>query len=171
MTAPAPKKRRGRETVLDMLRSLAVVFAVIIPIVLLYRATPSESKRIRPVDPTEALQAFVEDLRGPIPHGAPPGWVVNVATEDRVSVRVGYVVGDHYAEFAGGRGAQFLEDATGRGKPRGTVTVAGTAWRDYLSADGRESLVRDVAGVTVLVGGVREDLSRAQLEQLAALVR
>ena len=163
-------KRRGRETALDMLRTLAIIFAVVLPLWFFGQASPSDSKRIRPVDPTEALHDFAADTGAPIPT-TPAGWVVNVATGTRGTIRVGYVIGEHFTEFAGGSGPAFLEDATGKGTDHGPVEVSGVSWRDYLSDDGHESLVRTVRGVTLVVGGVREDVTQAELTKLAATVR
>jgi hypothetical protein len=168
---PAPaRSRRGRETALDMLRTLAVVFVLVVPLWFFGQASPDDSKRIRPVDPTEALQAFAKETGGPLP-STPSGWVVNVKDYRAGVVRVGYVLGEHYTEFQGSTGTAFLEDATGKGKPVGTVDVAGTPWQSWESQDGHTSLVRTVGSVTVLVGGVRENATQAELEQLAATVR
>lgn len=163
-------ERRGRETALDMLRTLAVVLAVVIPLAFFGQASRSDKARIRPVDPTEALQGFARDTGAPVPV-TPNGWVVTVARGDVGSVRVGYVIGDHYTEFAGGSGGSFVEDMTGKGRDQGPVRVGTAVWRDYLSADGHESLVRTIGRVTEVVGGVREDVSAAQLRELAAAVR
>ena len=166
--APA-KKRRGRETVLDMVRSLGVVFLLVIPLWFFGQASPQDSKRIRPVDPADALHAFAQDTHGPVPH-TPGGWVVNVARYEGSTVRIGYVVGDHYAEFAGANGTAFLAEESGKATPIGVVDVKGVSWQDLRSADGHESLVRTVGGVTVLVGGVRENASSTELRTLAATV-
>ena len=163
--------KRGRETATDMLRSLAVVLAVVVPLWFFGQASPSDSRRIRPVNPAAALAAFVQDTHGPVPSATPAGWVPNVAVEGAGRVRVGYVLGEHYAEFAGGSGPGFLDDASGKATDSGSVDVQGVVWRDYRSADGQESLVRTVGMVTVLVGGVRENATRAELEALAAMVR
>jgi hypothetical protein len=154
-----------------MVRSLAVVFLLVVPLWFFGQSSPSDSKRIRPVDPTEAFQAFAQDTHGPVPTAKPAGWVVNVRAYDGSVVRVGYVLGDHYLEFSGAVGPSFLDVATGKAKPVGTVDVGGVAWQDYTSADGHESLVRTVGRVTVLVGGVREDATQDELKTLAALVR
>ena len=169
--APAAKKKRGRESVLDMVRSLGVVFLLVIPLWFFGQSSPSDSKRIRPVDATEALHAFAQDSGGPVPASKPAGWVVNVARYDSGILRVGYVLGDHYLEFSGARGPSFLEEETGKAKPVGTVDVEGVAWQNYRSADGHESLVRSVSGATVLVGGAREDATLDELKLLAATVR
>jgi hypothetical protein len=168
---PSRKPKRGRENVLDMVRSLAVVFLLVLPLWFFGQSSPSDSKRIRPVDPTEAFQAFVQDSHGPVPSGKPASWVTNVRAYDGSVLRVGYVLGDHYLEYSGAVGTSFLDAATGKAKQVGTVDVAGTSWQDYRSADGHESLVRTVGRVTVLVGGVRENASLAELKTLAALVR
>lgn len=165
-------KRRGRESVVDMVRTLAVVFAVVLPLWFFGRSSPSDAKRIRAVDPTAAYTAFVHDTRGPVPSVTPTGWTCTVRAygEDGL-LRVGYVEGDHYLEFAGARGTAFLAEETGHGSPVGTVPVDGVPWQDYRSADGHRSLVLTRGGVTVLVGGVRETATDAQLLELARLVR
>jgi hypothetical protein len=168
--APTGKSKRGRETVFDMVRSLAVVFLLVVPLWFFGQASPQDSKRIRAVDPSEALQEFVQSTGGPVPT-TPAGWVVNVRAYSDDVVRVGYVIGEHYTEFQGAVGTSFLAGATGRGKPVGTVDVAGVPWQDWRSQDGHESLVRTAGKVTVLVGGLREDASLEQLKALAATVR
>jgi hypothetical protein len=85
--------------------------------------------------------------------------------------RVGYVVGDHYVEFAAARGDAFLLEATGRASRVGVDEVSGVTWQLYRNADGAESLVLRRGPATVLVGGVRETATRAELEALARLVR
>ncbi|MCW2599434.1 MAG: hypothetical protein JWM02_1263 [Frankiales bacterium] len=167
---PTGKSKRGRESVLDMVRSLAVVFLLVLVMWFFGQASPGDSKRIRPVDPTPALQDFVADTAGPVPT-TPHGWVVNVRVYDQGVVRVGYVLGEHYTEFAGAVGPSFLAVETGKAKRVGTVDVGGVTWQDYRSADGHESLVRTVGKATVLVGGVRENATQAELKQLAATVR
>lgn len=165
------KSKRGRETALDMIRSLAVVIVLVIPLWFFGQASKSDTKSIRPVDPAAALQAFAEDTKAPVPARIPEGWVVNVARGEPGAVRIGYVLDeDFYLEFAGGTGATFLEQAAGKARGLGSVDVAGVQWERY-EADGHESLVRVVNGVTLVVGGVRENVTPGQLEQLAALVR
>ncbi|HUR15623.1 MAG TPA: DUF4245 family protein [Mycobacteriales bacterium] len=165
-------KRRGRETALDMVRTLALVFAVVLPLWFFGQSSPEDSKRIRPVDPTAAYTAFVSDTHGPVPSRTPQGWTCTVREygEDGL-LRVGYVHDDHYLELFGARGTAFLVEATGHGVRSGVVDVSGVAWQDYRSADGHRSLVRTRDGVTVLVGGVRETATDAELLELAAVVR
>ncbi len=165
--------KRGRETALDMIRTLGIVLAVVIPLAYFGQASKSDKARIRPVDPTAALQGFHAETKAPVP-GTPAGWTVTVARGEVGQVRIGYVIGEHYTEFIGGSGGTFLEDVTGKATDRGPIRVGSEVWRDYVSADGRESLVRTAgtAGtVSLVVGGIREDVTQAQLKMLAATVR
>lgn len=168
--AAVRKNKRGRETALDMLRSLGVVFLVVLPMWFFGQSSPGDSKAIRPVDPSSALSAFASGAHAPVPT-TPSGWVANVATFDAGALRVGYVLGDHYLEFAGGSGPGFLETAAGKGSVLGTVDVGGVTWQRWESTDGHGSLVRTVGAVTLVVGGLRENVSAAELERLAATVR
>ena len=168
MTAPKPS-RRGRETALDMVRTLGVVFALVVPLWFFGQASPSDSKAIRPVDPAPALKDFVQDTGAPVP-STPAGWVANVTAYDNGAVRIGYVRKDSYAEFAGSKAPGFLEEYAGKGSVDGTVDVDGVRWQHFVS-DKHQSLVRTVGGVTLLVGGVRETATLDELKELAATVR
>ncbi len=167
---PTGKKKRGRENALDMVRSLAVVFLLVIPLWFFGQSSPGDSKSFRPVDPTLALRDFASASGGPVPH-TPSGWRVNVQAYDAGVVRVGYVVAEHYAEFFGGLGTKFLGDATGKGKQVGTVQINGATWARYESADAHQSLVLSVGKATVLVGGIRETATQDELQVLAATIR
>jgi hypothetical protein len=171
-TAPVRGKRRGRETALDMVRTLALVFAVVLPLWFFGQASPGDSKRIRPVDPAAAYAAFVADTHGPVPSSTPPRWTCTVREYSTGGVlRVGYVLHDSYVEFSGARGTAFLVDATGNASRVGSLDVGGTAWESWKNASGAQSLVLRRGDVTVLVGGVRETASQAELETFARLVR
>ena len=163
------QQRRGRETALDMVRTLGVVFALVGPLCFAGQSAPGDSKDIRPVDPSAALKAFAADTGGPV-LGSPEGWTVNVSSYDGTAVRVGLVRDDSYAEFSGSKAPGFLEQYAGKGSVEGTVEVGGVTWDRYVSTDDHESLVRSDGGVTVLVGGLRETASLEELRQLAATV-
>jgi hypothetical protein len=174
-TPPAapPKSRRGRETVLDMFRTLGVVFALVIPLWFFGQASKSDSKAIRPADPavvSSLLTSYARDPGGPVPTTL-DGWTINIATGEDGVARIGYVRGDSYMEWQGGTGTAFLKDATGEGKQVGTVDVGGVTWQQWSTAGDRTSLVRTAGPATVLVGGIRTTATEAQLEQLAATVR
>jgi hypothetical protein len=167
---PTGKKKRGRESARDMLLSLGVVFLLVVPLWFFGQASPSDSKSIRPVDAAGALTDFARDTQGPVPT-TPQGWVVNVQAYDGGVVRVGYVLGERYAEFSGAVGTAFLADATGKGKKVSSLDINGVPWDVYESADAHESLVRAFGNVTVLVGGVRETATQDELQVLAATIR
>lgn len=156
-----------------MVRTLAVVFALVIPLWFLGQASPGDGKRIRPIDPVPAYQAFRSTAHGPTPSALPEGWTATVAdyTTTEGVVRVGYVVGDHYLEFLGSTGTAFLEAATGHGRRTAAVRIGGRTWESWESSDGVQSLVLRQGQATVVVGGVRETASTEELTELAALVR
>jgi hypothetical protein len=167
------QRSRARQNALDMVRTLVVVFAVVLPLWFLGQASPGDSKRIRPIDPSPAYGAYVAATRGPVPASLPSGWDATVAesiTTEGV-YRVGYVVGDHYLEWQGSTGTEFLLEATDHGRRTGAVTIGEASWERWQGKNGAESLVLHRGTATVLVGGVRETASEAELRQLAALVR
>jgi len=164
--APPTKRKRGREG--------AGVVMVLVGMLWFFAQPPaSDSKRVRPVDPTEQVTDFQRASPGvPVPGAAPAGFVSNVSVLSAGVLRVGYVIGkDHYAEYSAGRGASFVADQTLKASPVGTVDVDGTAWQHVRSGDGHESLLRTVGDVTVVLGGLRENASLAQLTALAASLR
>lgn len=173
---PAPAaKRRGHEGASDMVRSLGVVLLLVVTMWFFGQASPSDRHPVRAVDPTSQFLDFSRAHAGvPVPTAIPAGWTPNIAMYDATTqlLRVGYVINkDAFTEFAAGTGPGFVADQTAHAAPVGSVDVAGAAWQELRTADGHESLVRVVNGVTLIVGGVREKASLAQLEQLAAEVR
>jgi hypothetical protein len=168
---PAPaKKRRGRETALDMVRTLVVVFALVVPLWFFGQASPQDSKTIRPIDPSETYADFHAATGGPVPT-TPSGWTPNVQAYDGGVARVGYVRAKHYLEWQASTGTSWVYDATGKGSHTGTVDVGGVAWQTWSDGSGHTSLVRSFGNVTELVGGVRQTGTLADLEQLAATIR
>jgi hypothetical protein len=68
---------------------------------------------------------------------------------------VGYVVdGREYLQVSQSNSAdsQYLAEQTSGGQPEQEVTIQGQAWTLWTSVD-RSSLVRQVDGVTTIVGG------------------
>lgn len=163
------KKRRGRETALDMVRTLAVVFALVVPLWFFGQASPSDSKAIRPIDPTETYKDYRAVTGGPAP-STPAGWTPNVQAYEGEVARVGYVHRKHYMEWQGSTGTGWVYDATGKGTKTGTVLVAGAVWQRWEDGSGHVSLVRSFGKATSLVGGVREVASLDELESLAATI-
>jgi len=173
MSESHPLPSRARQNAFDMLRTLAVVLVVVIPLWFFGQGSEEDTLAIRPVDPTTAYRAYVADTNGPVPGPLPSGWVATV-TDARTTagvVRVGYVVGEHYLEWQGSTGTAFLLAATDEGRRTGSVVIGGSTWETWVSESGAESLVLRRGNATVLVGGFRETASTEELRQLAALVR
>ncbi len=170
--APAapPKRRRGHENVRDMLLSMAACTAIIVPVWFLAQPPASDSKGIRPVDPTTDVRAFGRAAPAvPAPQRVPAGWTATSSTLDATSLRIGYVVpGDGYVEYAARAGTPgtFVEDQTGRGTPGGTLIAGGRRFSVY-SAGGHTSLVSTTPQGTVVLGGLRETADDALLTTLA----
>ena len=168
---PQGAKRRGRETALDMLRSLGLVLLVVVPLWFLAQPGPGAEQEIRVVDQSADLAAWTSSEPGaPVP-GAQRGWQPTVSQLLRapVGLRLGWVTpGGGYAEFAAttGPAEPFLEAHVGDVPSAGDVVVAGVPWQQYREDDGSVSLVREVDGVTVVVGTRR---ATAQLDEVTAL--
>lgn len=150
-----------------MIRTLAVVFALVVPLWFFGQASPDDKKDIRPVDPSSTYSAFRQTTGGPTPT-TPSGWTPNVQAYEGDIARVGFVRGDGYMEWQGSTGTDWLYDATGKGKRTGTVDVSGVEWQTWEDGDDHVSLVRTFDKATVLLGGVRETATLADLESLAA---
>ncbi len=173
---PAPPgRRRGRETALDMLRSLGIVMLIVVPLWFLAQPNSGDAKKIRVVDPAADVTAFHQAAPAlPVPTTPPSGWQATSSTLQPGTLRIGWVVpGDTYAEYAASTAtaATFLPTITGDAQQIGTADVAGVAWRELRDGAGHTSFVREVGGGTVVVGGERETASPAQLRLLAAAVR
>ena len=165
--APA-KKKRGRESAGDMVRSLGVVMILVLALWFFGQASPSDSHRVRPVDPTQELTDFARSAPGvPLPRAVPAGFVANVSLLSPAGLRIGYVIGkEHFAEFAASRESSFVTDQTGRGAPVDTVDVGGNPWQ-HVRSGGHDSLVKAYGPVSVVVGGIRDTATVAELTSLA----
>ena len=167
--APARKKKRGTESVGDMVRSLGLVMIIVVALWFFAQPSPGDSKELRVVDPTSdvaQLRAAAPGVLAPGP--LPEGWGATSSTLDQGGLRIGYVTpSGEYAEYAAGSGAPFLEDITGRGQQVGRLQVGPASWQQWSDGDDHTTLVRDVAGRTVVVGGVRESTTLAELTVLA----
>jgi hypothetical protein len=173
---PAPRgRRRGRETALDMIRSLGIVMLIVVPLWFLAQPNSGDAKKFRVVDPTADVTAFRRAAPGvPAPTTPPSGWRATSSTLDPGALRIGWVVpGNTYAEYAASTAAAatFLPTITGEAQQIGTVDVGGVTWRELRDTGGHTSFVREVAGGTVVVGGERETATPEQLRLLAGTVR
>lgn len=176
-TEPTPTGRRNahlRKTAFDMLRSMAVVLALVFVIVLLaWRPLPDEVKVIDPIPVVDAalLQA---DFTVLVPEALDEAWRPTSArwepsdqSGDLPVLHVGYVTpSDQYAQISQSREAseRYLAEQTSGGAPIGTREVDGTVWQEWESPD-RLSLVQIDQGVTTIVSGTG---ALSELESLAA---
>lgn len=169
-----PKKKRGRETAADMVRSLGLVVLVIIPVWFFAKAPPGDEAAIRVVDPTGPISAFATDVpQAPVPQGLPERWRATSATYSGANrtLRVGYVTPEEqYAEYTASTGSRqdFVEAAVGEGaEPAEPVLVDGVEWEQRVEADGSRSFFSSYGPVTVVVGTTR---ATASLEELRVLL-
>lgn len=174
--APQPAKRkRGTETVRDMVLSLIAVFAVILPFYWLAGLSDDEKGGIKPVDPSPQYAALRQAVPGvPVPTGLPKGWVATSSTLDGSDLRVGYVTpGGGYAEYAahGDPAGTFLADQTGKGHRVTSLKVGARDLQVWSDDKGATSLVLQHPGWTVVVGGLREDAEDDEVQALAASLR
>ena len=171
--APPAKKKRGRETATDMVRSLAVVFALVVPVWFFAQAPESDEAEIRVVDPSQSIAAFAADVPTvPVPGPLPEDWRATSSAYGGAAgtLRVGWVTPqEQYAEYAASTGPreEFFEQVVGDDVERlAPVTVDGVAWEQYRQTDGSLSLTRSFGRATVVVGTQRATAGLAELEVL-----
>ena len=152
-----------------MIRSIGLVMLLVVPLWFLGQPPDSDEQVIRVVDPAADVAQLQRIAPGvPVPRGLPASWRPTSSTLDPAGLRIGYVTpSEQYAEYATSDRADFLPDITGRGTQVGTQEVAGVVWRQFADAADHTTLVREVAGRTVVVGGVRESTSLEELRALA----
>jgi hypothetical protein len=169
----AVTRARGRKTVGDMVRSLAVVLVVVGAIVALNIAEQPDPV-VRDVDYPAAIalarQQATYDVLGPDP--VPAGWRVSSARTERDGDGVAWHVGlvtprEEYAAVEQSDGDQrtFVDSFVPGSRAVGTERVAGRTWtrRAGGTTDDR-ALVLESGAVTTLVTG---SASWAELAELA----
>ena len=180
-TAPAPApvsapplRKRGRQTVGDMVRSLAVVLALVGVLVALNIIQEPEPV-LRDVDYPAALenaQRGVDyELAGPQP--LPAGWRVTSARTGAdgaaTTWHLGMVTADEtYAavEQTDGPRRDLVSAFAAGSRPAGTVTIDRVEWERLVGGDPEpRALVRSADGVVTMVAG---GASWADLRRLAA---
>jgi hypothetical protein len=170
---PAPaKKKRGRETAGDMIRSLAVIMVLVVMMWWLAQPPDDDEQPLRTVDPSADVAAFTADVpSAPVPTGLPEQWRSTSSTLGPDGLRIGWVSPDgDYAEYLASTlpAEEFLPGATGeQAQEAEPVDVAGERWQQYREADGSVSLVRSYGPSVVVVGGLRATADVAELELLA----
>ena len=174
---PTAKRKRGRESAADMVRSLGLVLLLVVALWFFAQPPDSDEAAIRVVDPAPDVAAWTSAVPdAPVLAPLPDGWRPTSSRLGRAPDRlsIGHVTpADQYAEFAASTGpvAEFVAESTGKARRTGSVDVRGTAWESYEDDDGSVSLVRTFDGVTVVVGTLRATASLEELSVLAAAVR
>lgn len=163
---------RMRQTAADMVRSMAVVLAVVFVIVLLAWRPWPEAVKVVETAPVLAQAVAEAEFAVLEPTGLAPEWRATSArwepTVESGSVpvlHIGYVTPQEaYAQVVQSteRSAAFLAEQTDDGRVVGSVDVAGQPWEQWASDD-RTSLVRADGSSVVIVSG------SASVEELTGL--
>lgn len=178
------RRKRGFESVADMGRSLGLVAAFALVILLIGPARsllfPTGSDRMPTVDYREQVLAARQAMRAdvPAPAGLPSGWR---ATSARVSgggakpvlLHIGFATpAREYAavEETDATRAAAAQSVLGSASPRvlGTVDVGGQPWDRVRAGDGDLALVRETGRLTVIVTGTADE---RELVALASSLR
>ncbi|HSA51191.1 MAG TPA: DUF4245 domain-containing protein [Yinghuangia sp.] len=161
-------KKRGLETVRDMVFSLGAVGIVVVLLLLFGRH--SEQDPVKPIDYTLKFQQASQVAPYPLlaPEGLAERWRPTSAyfdgtDPDETTWHIGFInPADEYAAVEQGNGTpdDFVKDKGKNGRPVGFVDVAGEQWKSYDGPKYR-SLVRVENGVTTMVTGTAtyEDLA------------
>lgn len=178
---PAPR-RRSLGTAGDMARSLGVVLAIVLAIIIL---VPRETGRtVTPVDwqPAYTRAKAAADYPVLAPAAVPPGWTCKFARSDAapgdgsIFWQVGFVVPtqngglhDIALNQSDGDEAKFVREQTHRGEVVGQEQLAGKTWQRYERTEGSRvtrALVAHLPESVVVISGSPVDWS--ELEVLAA---
>jgi hypothetical protein len=165
--------KRGRQTVWDMVLSMAAI-GVVVAVIYLFVPHDENHDPVRTVSYTVELDQARRDapfkVAGPV--GLAKGWrassvTYNSADPKNVQWHLGFVdPQNQYAavEQSNAPAATFIAQKSHDARRNGTRVIAGERWLQY---DGTkyDALVREESGVTTIVTGTS---SPARLTQLAA---
>jgi hypothetical protein len=158
----ARQRKRLRQTVRDMLLSMALVLGAVLLLVAPWNwRTPDPVKE---VDPTPVIVGAREAYDWPVlaPVGLPSGWRATSARIETAGDGQPVVVLGHLSPATEYVGLQqsptamtdFVPTVTLTGVQGDDVTISGDTWTRYVNADEtRRSLVRTADGVTYVVTG------------------
>jgi len=173
----APARRpRGRQTVGDMVRSLAAVM-VLVGVVVAFNVVDQPEPVVRDIDYADALAEARDTLPYDVlaPGRLPDGWRATSARTrlgEGATWHLGLVTaaGNYAAvEESDGSRRAFVARFAGGSRPAGETTIDGDPWRRLRGGDpDPRALVRTAGGVTTVVTGTGR---WRELEQLAGSLR
>ena len=167
VTAPdvQPTGRRNarmRQTVGDMVRSMAVVLALVFVIVLLAWRPDPEAITVVETAPVVTAAARMAEFDVAAPANLPAEWQPTSARWEPTAqsggvnvLHLGYVTpSGQYAQFSESTasGPRYLDEQTAGGVTSGDQQVGGVTWERRETQD-RRSLVRVDAGTVLVVSG------------------
>jgi hypothetical protein len=158
------RRRRGRQTVRDMILSMLVVTGAVAILFL-----PWNHRNVDPVkvvDPAPTLTSARAAVTWPVlAPKLPQTWRctsarISAAADAQPIVHLGYLSpSDRYVgiEESATKVTSFVRDSVVGGQPSGTVTIDGQIWQRYISPDGvQKSLVQSSHGATYVVNSQAE---------------
>jgi hypothetical protein len=166
-------RKRGRQTVRDMVLSMLVVTAAVAVLFLPWNHRDVETVKV--VDPIPTVTAARGVVTWPVLQpNLPPTWRctsarLSAAGDAQPIVHLGYL--SPSARYVGieqsaTKETSFVHDSVVGGKPSGTSTINGVVWQRYESADGvQRSLVDSAHGATYVVN------SQAQWPEIEQFAR
>ena len=175
--APPAKRKRGLESLGDMIQSLSVVMIIVFGLFFFALPPSSDRKAERDINPAADVRSFTQVVpTAPVPGGLPSGWRSTVAAygSEPNQLRIGYLTAaNHYVEYAAvsGPAASYVADITDRAAPLRSVDIAGQPWGLVQDSANRQSLVRAFGQVTVVVGTLRSNSTLDELIALASSLR
>jgi hypothetical protein len=163
---------RMRQTIGDMVRSMAVVLGVVAVIVLFTLRPQPDPVKVVDAAPVVALAAAQASFPIGVPTSLPEGWrstsarwEPTEASGEAPVLHVGYVTpSDQYAQVTQSTASsdRYVAEQTGDGIATGNKDIGGTVWQTRERKATR-SLVRSTGGVETIVSG------SAPWEELAIL--
>jgi hypothetical protein len=163
-----------RQTVGDMVRSMAVVLALVGLIMLVSWRPQPEAVKVVDVLPAVTLASMQATFPVAAPTGLSDGWRPTSARWKPTAksgsapvLHIGFVTpADAYAQVTQSvtDTAGYVDEQTDGGLPMGQSTIAGTTWQRLEGIDRRSLLLRGDGVMTIVSGGASWD----ELTTLAA---
>lgn len=182
--APRTKAKRGNEATLDMVRSMFVVGAVTLVVLLagasreLLFPSGQVAQRIRVVDYSNEVAAARKLGGGDVltPAGLPSRWRATSARLNphgsAVDLHLGFVTpAEAYAELeeSTGEPQQFVQDTLDKGsRALPATSISGVRWEQRRTAKGELALLRTSGRAIIIVTG---NAAADELRTLAAALR